>query len=67
MSEPRPRPVTLKPRDVAALLGIGQRSLSRYVQAGTFPQPIRLGRSLRWSEQAVLAWIDSRSQEGGAR
>jgi len=67
MSEPKPRPVTLRPRDVAALLGIGERSLSRYVESGAFPRPIRLGRSLRWSEQAVLAWINSRSQEGGAR
>lgn len=67
MSDLKPRPVTLRPKDVAALLGIGERSLSRYVESGAFPQPIRLGRSLRWSEQAILEWIDSRSREGGAR
>jgi predicted DNA-binding transcriptional regulator AlpA len=67
MTASRSRPVTLRPKDVAALLGIGERSLSRYVQSGAFLQPIRLGRSLRWSEQAVLEWIASRSREGGAR
>jgi predicted DNA-binding transcriptional regulator AlpA len=67
MSDSKPRPATLRPKDVAALLDIGERSLSRYVQSGAFPQPIRLGRSLRWSEQAVREWIDSRSREGGAR
>jgi excisionase family DNA binding protein len=67
MSDLKPRPITLRPKDVAALLGIGERSLSRYVESGAFPQPIRLGRTLRWSEQAVLEWIESRSREGGAR
>jgi predicted DNA-binding transcriptional regulator AlpA len=67
MSDSKLRPVTLRSKDVAALLGIGERSLSRYVESGAFPRPIRLGRSLRWSEKAVLEWIDSRSREGGAR
>jgi predicted DNA-binding transcriptional regulator AlpA len=67
MSDLKPRPITLRPKDVAALLDIGERSLSRYVESGAFPKPIRLGRSLRWSEQAVLKWIDSRSRDGGAR
>ena len=67
MSDFKPRPITLRPKAVAALLGIGERSLSRYVESGAFPKPIRLGRSLRWSEQVVLEWIDSQSREGGAR
>ena len=60
-------PVTLRPKEVAELLGIGERSLFRYLKAGELPPPIRLGRSLRWSRQAVMAWIDSRSGEGGKR
>jgi excisionase family DNA binding protein len=60
-------PMTLRPKEVAELLGIGQRSLFRYLKAGELPPPIRLGRSLRWSRQAVLEWLDARSKEGGAK
>lgn len=58
------QPITLRLKDVAKMLGIGRRSLARYIQAGEFPKPIRLGRSLRYSKQAVLDWI---KREGGAR
>jgi excisionase family DNA binding protein len=58
------QPVTLRLKEVAKMLGIGRRSLARYIQAGAFPQPIRLGRSLRYSKQAVLEWIE---RKGGAR
>lgn len=58
------QPITLRLKEVAKMLGIGSRSLARYIQAGEFPKPIRLGRSLRYSKQAVLDWI---KREGGAR
>jgi predicted DNA-binding transcriptional regulator AlpA len=59
--------MTLRSKEVAQLLGIGERSLFRHVKSGAFPRPMRLGRSLRWSRIAVLDWIDCRSREGGAR
>ena len=62
-----PNPTTLRPKELAALLGIGERSLFRYLKSGDLPQPIRLGRSMRWSRQAILEWIAHRSNEGGAR
>ena len=56
------RPEMLTLHEVAALLGIGLRSLNRNVQTGLFPAPIRLGRrTLRYSRRAVLAWIDEQS------
>jgi|APGre2960657373_1045057.scaffolds.fasta_scaffold53798_2 excisionase family DNA binding protein len=55
---------TLRAEEVANILGIGTRSLARYVKAGEFPKPIRLGRSQRFSKKAVLAWIE---RQGGAR
>ena len=56
------RPEMLTLQEVAALLGIGLRSLNRNVQTGLFPPPIRLGRrTLRYSRRAVLAWIDEKS------
>jgi excisionase family DNA binding protein len=67
MLTPHNGPLTLRPKEVAQILGIGQRSLARYVQSGDFPKPIRLGSSRRYSKQAVLDWIDQRSREGGAR
>lgn len=56
------KPELLTVKEVAALLGIGLRSLSRHVQCGFFPPPLRLGsRTLRYSRRAVLAWIAKQS------
>jgi excisionase family DNA binding protein len=64
MTKKTDEPVTLRLAEVAQMLGIGRRSLARYIRSGEFPKPIRLGRSRRYSKQAILQWID---REGGAR
>jgi predicted DNA-binding transcriptional regulator AlpA len=59
MQDRTTRPEMLRMQEVADLLGIGLRSLTRCVSSGVFPSPVRLGtRTLRWSRRAVLAWID---------
>jgi excisionase family DNA binding protein len=57
-------PVMLTLREVASLLGIGLRTLRRHIAAGSFPKPIRIGGTLRYSLKAVESWIDARSVEG---
>ncbi len=55
----------LRATDVAALLGIGERSLARLIRAGRFPKPTKVGKSLRFSRQAVQEWLASHINGGG--
>ena len=49
-------------RDVAGVLNVSTRGLRKLVADGRFPQPIRVGRLLRWPEATVQEWI-ARQQE----
>jgi prophage regulatory protein len=49
--------------EVATMLGIGRSTIYKYVEAGTFPAPVKVGqRSVRWKLSDVLAW--SRLSQG---
>lgn len=58
---------------VADLLGVSTRHVRRLVDAGRCPQPVRLGRVVRWPRPAVEGWIadgcpsNCRRRQGGAR
>lgn len=57
---------------VMAAVGAGRTFVLDRVRAGTFPQPVRIGRATMWSEHAVQRWIaaqieSSRSDVKGAR
>jgi predicted DNA-binding transcriptional regulator AlpA len=43
--------------DVEFHTGFSLRSISRWVKAGTFPAPLRVGRWLRWRRADVDAWV----------
>lgn len=47
-------------RLVAKALSVGQRTLWRWIAAGTFPSPdLSLGAKVRrWKRQTVLDWIE---------
>jgi predicted DNA-binding transcriptional regulator AlpA len=46
-------------RGVAAKVGVSTATIRRWWLAGKFPAPaIHLEKTLRWSEEAVAAWID---------
>lgn len=47
----------LDARDVARLLGLSANTVHRRTADGTLPRPIRIGRSKRWSLQALDSWI----------
>ena len=44
---------------------VSETTLWRYVKAGTFPRPVRLGKnSVAWRADDVNAWIDARERAG---
>ena len=48
----------LKHAEVAALLGVTQRTLQNWVRDGRFPQPMRLTRiALRWRREDIDAFL----------
>ena len=54
----------LNAREVAALLGVHERSVRRWSMTGDFVRPIRLGRLYRWPKAAVERWIEDRNGKG---
>lgn len=53
------QPARLGPPAVAILLGISERTLTRWVQQGRFPKPIMFGRARHWEKPAVESWINA--------
>jgi excisionase family DNA binding protein len=49
--------VRLTPPEVAAMLGVSERTLSRWVQGGRFPRPVTYGRARHWEKSVVDAWM----------
>lgn len=50
----------LRLRDVKTKTGLGSSTIYRYIQAGTFPAPVKIGGfTARWRESQVEAWIDA--------
>jgi len=58
-------------RTVAKRLCISERQLWKLLAAGKLPEPIRLGRSVRWPSAQIDAWIaeqsDAAQREGAGR
>ena len=53
----------LKTRDVLDELGIVYSTLWRWLKAGRFPPPIRLGSRLPWTRSDVDQWIEAQRSE----
>ncbi|MFH0983722.1 MAG: AlpA family phage regulatory protein [Planctomycetota bacterium] len=49
----------LNVRQVAAALGLSARQIYKLVAAGRFPAPIRLARSVRWSEAVIVRFVEA--------
>jgi excisionase family DNA binding protein len=45
-------------RQAAKLLKVSERTLWRMHNEGEMPQPIRIGRAVRWSLEALKKWVD---------
>ena len=42
---------------LAELIGVSTQTLRRMTQSGKLPEPIRLGRLIRWKPQVIDDWI----------
>lgn len=57
----------LRPREVAALLGIGRTTLWRWQRDGKLPAPRRLGENtIAWAEEELDEWLAARPFVGAA-
>ena len=55
-------------RDVTALTALSRSAIYAMMAASRFPKPLRIGnRAVRWVEQEVLDFIDSRPRGGSER
>ena len=58
--------------EIARRLGVDRITVWKWVRAGRFPAPLRIGRARRWKESTVDEWINNleersgRKHEGGA-
>ncbi|MGO9597026.1 MAG: helix-turn-helix transcriptional regulator [Isosphaeraceae bacterium] len=55
----------LNAEEVAAMLGVSERTLWRLLSAGRVPKPVRFGRSTRWRLADVEEWINRGCPVGG--
>ncbi len=44
-------------RQVGELLNLSTRTVWRLLSAGKLPEPVRIGRSVRWSRSDLETWI----------
>lgn len=55
----QPVPLLLDANEAARLLSISSRTLWKLASAGRVPEPVRLGRSVRWRPSELQAWVDA--------
>ena len=48
---------------ITQLTGLTDKWFYKLIQDGEFPKPIKLGRSSRWLESEVEAWLQQRITE----
>jgi excisionase family DNA binding protein len=44
---------------VATLMNVSQRTVNRWVDAGSMPKPMRLGHVIRWNRTVIDQWIET--------
>ena len=50
-------------REVMELIGISRPTLYRWLQLGTFPEPIKIGpQKLAWRRDDVIEWLANRPE-----
>ncbi len=47
----------LSPQELADWLGVPVKSVYRWNQHNTGPRPTRIGKHVRYSRQAIAAWV----------
>lgn len=55
----------LRLRDVKTTTGLGSSTIYRFIQAGTFPAPLKIGGfASRWRESQIHEWIEALPRRG---
>ena len=62
MRAPKSRPAK---EGVSGRVGMHPSTIYAEIKAGRFPEPVKLGRSSRWPESEIDAWIEDRKRERG--
>ena len=52
-----PRPLLLTRRELAETLRVSTRTVERLTASGVLPQPVRIGRSVRWRSAEIYEWL----------
>jgi predicted DNA-binding transcriptional regulator AlpA len=59
-----PARLTWRKADLAAAIGISERTIERELSAGRFPRPdLKVGKMPLWTPETIRRWVES----GGAR
>jgi excisionase family DNA binding protein len=53
----------LSARDLARELAVSRSTIWRWHAAGKLPLPIKVGRAVRWSRDAIVRWISMGSPD----
>jgi excisionase family DNA binding protein len=56
---PTDQGILIDSREVAKLLKVSPRKLWKMQDTGEMPPPVRIGRAVRWSYEALKKWVDS--------
>ncbi|WP_350447591.1 AlpA family transcriptional regulator [Pseudomonas solani] len=48
----------IKLPEVCRQAGFGKSAIYEMINAGTFPEPIKLGCASRWSQNEIQTWIE---------
>ncbi len=51
------KPLAIQAREVGRLLGVSLRQVWRLNSTGKLPKPVRLGGSVRWRRDEIIAWL----------
>lgn len=51
--------LALSAEEVAELLGISRAHVWKLLSSGRLPEPVRLGRAVRWSRTTLEAWMEA--------
>lgn len=52
-----------KMREVLEMTRLSKSTIYKLIADGTFPAPVKVGRSSMWKYSAVLSWIDGLQNE----
>lgn len=46
-------------KEIAALLNVSERHVWRLRSSARFPEPVKIGRAVRWTRRSVMQYIEN--------